>query len=379
MVTDPESGEPALPGPAVAQHSGPKWHPTGLQVALSLGSLALAALLLAVLFPKASGAGWGESIAAVFDLSWSELALLTGIWILGLWIYTYVYTATLPGLGHLQALTLNLTGSLVSNLLPFGGAAGVANTYALTFSWGFSGVATSTMILVSGLANVLVRLFVPLVGLVALWVSGYPLSGLGEGIALSTLGALVAASVVLIAILLSRRVAAAAGALGDWLLRGLAWLLRRERFHRCLRDDAVQLQRSSQQILTQRWAAITFGMVGYYASETVLFGLALHSLGSSLPWAHIIAAFALSRVLTSVVVTPSGVGISEAGTAGALVLFGVAPPIAAASVLILSFFTYMIEIPAGVAGWGIALAGRGRWRLSRQELASKDSAPDTAG
>ena len=44
--------------------------------------------------------------------------------------------ASLPGLRHAQALNLNLTGSLVSNLLPFGGAAGVANTYGLTFSWG---------------------------------------------------------------------------------------------------------------------------------------------------------------------------------------------------------------------------------------------------
>lgn len=354
----------AQPKPAshVSGHSGPRWHPTGLQVALSLGSLALAALLLAVLFPKATGAGWGESIQALLGLSWSEVLLLALIWLIGLWIYTFVYTATLPGLGHLQALTLNLTGSLVSNLLPFGGAAGVANTYALTFSWGFGGVATSTMILVSGLANVLVRLLVPMVGLIALWMSGYPLSGLGEGIALSTLASLALASVVLIAVLTSRRIAGAAGWLGDWLLGGFTRLLRRPRFHRCLRDDAVELQAGSKQILAGKWPAITFGMVGYYASETLLFGLALHYLGSSLPWAHIIAAFALSRVLTSVVVTPSGVGISEAGTAGALVLFGVAAPVAAAAVLILSFFTYMIEIPAGVGGWGIALAGRRRWR-----------------
>lgn len=363
MSDEIKKGSAADRDAETAPDARPKWHPTGLQVALSLGSLALAALLLAVFLPRATGAGWGESIQALFRLSWSEVALMTLIWLIGLWIYTYVYTATLPGLSHLQALTLNLTGSLVSNLLPFGGAAGVANTYALTFSWGFSGVATSTMILVSGLANVLIRLLVPLVGLVALWVSGYPMSGIGEGIALTTLGSLAIASAVLIAVLTSRRVAAAVGAAGDWLLRGVAKLLRRPGFHRCLRDDAIELERSSRHILARRWHAIAFGMIGYYASETILFGLALHSLGSSLPWAQIIAAFALSRVLTSVVVTPSGVGISEAGTAGALVLFGVAHPVAAASVLILSFFTYMIEIPAGVAGWGIVLAGRRHWRV----------------
>jgi hypothetical protein len=47
------------------------------------------------------------------------------------WLYTFVYTGSMPGISHSKALALNLTGSLVSNLLPFGGAAGVANTYAL--------------------------------------------------------------------------------------------------------------------------------------------------------------------------------------------------------------------------------------------------------
>ena len=69
-----------------------------------------------------------------------------------------------------------------------------------------------------------------------------------------------------------------------------------------------------------------------------------------------------ARVLTSATVTPSGVGISEVGTAAALVLFGTPPAVAAAGVLILGFYTYLVEIPAGFAGW-IWVASMRRWRV----------------
>lgn len=322
----------------------------------------MAALLLAILFPRASGAAWSEMIDALATLTWTHVVTLTAIWFVGLWIYTYVYTACIPGLSHTQGLALNLTGSLVSNLLPFGGAAGVANTYALTFAWGFGGVQTSLMILVSGLANLLVRLLVPVVGLIALAVSGFPLPETGGRVLAVTLAMLVVASIALIALLTSPRLAGFVGSLGDRALRVLLRLLRRRPPKRSLRQDALAIQAEASVVLARKWHLLTFGMVGYYASETILFGIALHALGSPLPWANVIAAFALSRVLTSVLVTPSGVGISEAGTAGALVYFGVDAPTAAAAVLVLSFYTYMIEIPAGVGGWGLVAGFRRRWR-----------------
>ncbi len=346
--------------PAQAQ-----WRPTGLQVALSMASLAVAALLLAVFFPKVTGAAWSESWAALAGLGFGHVVGLTAIWLIGLGIYTWVYTASLPGLRHGQALALNLTGSLVSNVLPFGGAAGVANTYALTFSWGFGGVATSLMVLVSGLANLLVRLLLPIVGLLALWFSGFPLSEVGGKIAFATLGILTVASVALILVLTSARVAGFVGAGADRLLTGLVRLLKRDRPVRSLRSDMLTLQSRATVILARKWHLIAFGMIGYYASETILFGWALHVLGSSVTWAQVIAAFALSRVLTSVVVTPSGVGISEAGTAAALIMFGVDAPVAAAGVVVLGFYTYLIEIPAGIGGWGLVAAARRRWRRPR--------------
>lgn len=346
-----------------------KWRPSGFQIAASLASLALAVVLFGLLLPKAAGTGWSEAWDVLTQLSWLDVVVMTGLWALGLWLYTYVYTGSMSGITHGQALALNLTGSLVSNLLPFGGAAGVANTYGLTFTWGFSGIRTSLMVLVSGLANLLIRIALPVIGLFALMGSSAALPDAAGGVLITTLVVLLLAAAAVFAMLVSPRIAGWLGAVGDKALWGIARLLRRQvpaddRLHAA----AIDMQSRASVVLRRGWPAITFGMVAYYASELALFLWALDALGAELGVAETTAAFALSRVLTSVVVTPSGVGVSEAGTAGLLVLFGTPPAIAAAAVLVLHFYTYLIEIPAGIAGWGWVLAMRKRWNKERSVM-----------
>ena len=86
----------------------------------------------------------------------------------GLWLYTFTLTGSLPGLSHGRALILNVCGSSVGNLMPAGGAAGVATTYALCRSWGFSRRGISTSVIVSGVWNILARVALPVIGIGAL-------------------------------------------------------------------------------------------------------------------------------------------------------------------------------------------------------------------
>ena len=62
----------------------------------------------------------------------------------------------------------NLSSSAVSNVLPFGGAAGVGATYLMYGSWGFTASETTRSILVSGVWNVFAKLALPVVALVML-------------------------------------------------------------------------------------------------------------------------------------------------------------------------------------------------------------------
>lgn len=357
-MNDPELSGTGDPVPDQVRDG---WRPTPLQIVASACSLGLAAFLVVFVIPRAAGTQWSAALVVLQRLSVADIALMTLLWAVGLGLYTFVYTGSLPGLTHSKGLALNLTGSLVSNLFPFGGAAGVATTYGLTWSWGFSGVRTSLMILVSGLANLLIRLVLPIVGLVALMMSGFQLKGASSDVAIATLGVLALISAALIAMLFSARCASAIGRFGDFAITAIWKLLRKPRPTASLQNAAEELQSTAVVVIRAGWWKIAFGMCAYYGFEIALFGVGIHALGSNLGWASITAAFALSRVLSAVVVTPSGVGIAEAGTASVLVLFGCPPEVAAAAMVILMTFTYLIELPTGVAGWLWVFFMRKRW------------------
>ena len=78
--------------------------------------------------------------------------------------YTFTLTGSLHGLRHYQALIVNVCGSSVGNLLPGGGAAGLAVTYTICRSWGFSRRDISTSAIVTGVWNILARVALPVVG-----------------------------------------------------------------------------------------------------------------------------------------------------------------------------------------------------------------------
>jgi len=61
--------------------------------------------------------------------------------------------------------------------------------------------------------------------------------------------------------------------------------------------------------------------------------------------------FALSRLLTSVTVTPGGVGVSETGVAALLVGWGANPAQATAGVVLYSLYVHFLEVPLGALGW----------------------------
>ena len=144
-----------------------------VRIVAGVGSVGLAAVMLVVALPAITGVEWSQIAARLGALRPATLAWLGLIWFAGLWTYTFVLTGSLPGLRHAQALVLNTAGSAISNVLPFGGAAGVALTFTMAGSWGHSKRAITVSTLVSGAWNVLFRLALPALGLAVLVLSGH--------------------------------------------------------------------------------------------------------------------------------------------------------------------------------------------------------------
>jgi uncharacterized membrane protein YbhN (UPF0104 family) len=321
---------------------------------------ALGVGLLVVLLPRVTGARWSAIADVLSHLTAGQLAGLTAVWLAGLWCYTFLLTGTLPGLLRGQAFTVNVAGSAVSNLLPFGGAAGLAATFAILRSWGFGPGQVALSALVTGVWNVLAKLALPLVALVGLLLAGDVATG-----RLAT-GAAVGAVVLAVALgvfsgtLWSERVAVA---VGRGLQRAGQAALRIVRSHRRLHwDDAVPRWRHGViDVVRAGWLQLTAGLAGFLGTQALLLYLALRALGADLSPVQVFAAFAFGRLLTTIVVTPGGVGITETGAAGLLVSFGGDPAICASAVLLFSGFTYFAEFPAGAAGYLVWL-GRRSWR-----------------
>lgn len=315
----------------------------------SLG-IVLAVVLLVWGLPHFAKTSWGDIWQVIRSIPLTHALFFQLLMLAGLWSYTFTLTGSLRGLSHPKALMINLCGSSVSNLLPGGGAVGLAVTYAMCRSWGFSRRATSTSVIVTGVWNVLARIALPVVAIVVLYVGGVTLPvALTQ---LAVVGSLTGVGVIaaFAAVMASERAAQAIGAGLDRVLRPL--LRRRERTRTMSVQELVRdLRARINDVVAHGWLKMTLGMVGFFGLYYVLFVLIMRDTGVTLPLNLLFAAYAIGRLLTAVGITPGGVGITETATTVVLVGWGADPAAATAGVVLFSVFTHVMEVPLGALGW----------------------------
>ncbi|WP_157251203.1 lysylphosphatidylglycerol synthase transmembrane domain-containing protein [Nonomuraea typhae] len=338
-----------------------KW----LQATLSVLSLALAVMLV-VYLPQivqtltGKPVSWREIGAEFGQLSVGTIALMVGLWLLSLFAYTFVLTNSMPGLSNLQAITLNAAGSAVSNLLPFGGAAGVALTFGMCKGWGFGYRSIVVMTLVSGVWNTLFRFVLPAVGIIALLMAGEVINPTVERAGWVGAVSILVLVAVVAAALYWDRAALVLGKVLDMLARP---------FKKEVSPALDRLRADTAGVVKTRWPGLSASMIAFLALQWAIMVVCMQATGAYPGLAQSIAVFALSRVLTAALITPSGAGIMEGGVVLLLVTFGVDTAPATATALLFGFWTYTIEIPFG----GLAL---GAWALLRRRN-SRDAATET--
>lgn len=329
------------------------WRPSPKQIVQAIMGMALAGALVVWGLPKIAKTTWEAVFETLGQVGFGSVMLLFGLMCLGLWSYTFMLTGSLPGLSHLRALIVNLCGSSAGNLLPGGGAAGVAITYAAFRSWGFSRRDISTSIIVTGVWNILGRMLIPVTALIALLVAGGDLPDavvrgglIGAALGLTLLG-------LFIATLVSERVTSSMG-------RNLAWALRPlQKRIRFLRELAIEEVITDQRLrivgrVRHGWAPMTFGLITFFMIFYVLFWQSMHVVGLRMTFSHLFAAYAVGRLLTAIGITPGGVGVTEGGAVAVLVAFGADPTQALAGTVLFSLYTHVMEVPLGALaylGW----------------------------
>lgn len=323
---------------------------------------ALAVGALVFVLPRVTGATWAAIGPVLADVRPIELVALLGLWVAGLLAYTVVLTGALPGLSRRRALTLNLTGSAVSNVAPMGGAFGVAANLMMVRSWRFRPSAFAAFTVVTNLWDVAGKLALPVVALTAVVLSRGLTSTTLQAAAVATAVALVLLLGLIVVVLRSEPVARVVGRTGTRVLRRVVparHAFRAEGFESALLDTRSRVS----VLVEQAWPQLTGGTVGYLALQCSLLWACLQVVGAAPPLHVVVAGFAVERLLTLAVITPGGAGLAEAGSAGVLVALGVDPLTAAAGVLLYRGFTFLLEIPVGglwLSGWVVSRARAAR-------------------
>jgi uncharacterized protein (TIRG00374 family) len=310
------------------------------------------AVTIIVLLPRTSGTTWASIGSTLAQISFSDIVLLTGLWALALFCYSFVLTSSLPGLRRRQALTLNLTGSAVSNVAPLGGAWGVGLNALMLRRWGYAGKEIASFTMVSNVWNVLAKLGVSAVVIGFLALGGVPVPLSSHG-AHAVIVSAVLAVVLILAALASERVTIVAGWLADRVATAALHLVRVHSQTR-LQTQLPAVRRVMLQVVRSRWPQMSAGMVLYLGMQAALLWACLYMLGNRFSAAAVLTAFAVDRLLTAVPLTPGGAGVVEAGTAAALIALGGDPAAVAAAVLLYRAFTFLAEIPVGgvwALGW----------------------------
>lgn len=352
------------------QRPGSLPRPTVTAAVRLLLSLGVAVGLLGWVLPRVTDTTWSAIGAVLRTVPTTAVAACVVLSMAFLTSYAVTLRASLPGLTIPRAVVVNTASTAVSKLLPGGGAVGLAATFVLCRSWGFSTSAVTTSAVVTGVWNTLTRVALPIlaVGLLALTAPDLPglLRQAAWGATVS--GGLVLA--VFLGVIASARVADAVGGAVD---RVGGWV--RPRHHRPGRARAA-MQGTRTRIVERvrgSWHWLTLGMVGFFSAQLAIFLIALHVTGIDLAFTAAFAAFAVGRLLTGVGVTPGGIGITETGTAAALVALGADPAQSAVAVVLMSIFTNLIEVPFGVLAWVL-------WSVDRRSRtrAEEHPAPETA-
>ncbi len=312
------------------------------------GSIAVVVLVFVFVLPQI--ADYRDVFDVVRGLDWQDWVLLAAAVLLNVSTFPPPWMAALPGLGYRQGMAMTQASTALSIVSPAGAAVGMAASYSMLRSWGFSAGAVGLAVAIAGVWNQLMNLVFPVVALALLTVArerespAAPTAAFVGAIAL-------AVAVTAFALVLSRRERALR--IGDLAARAA------NRALRIVRKGPVewggttfaQFRSRALGLLRRRWHVITISTLAGHLTVFVLLVVCLRVTGvtgAEVTVVEAFAAWALVRILGALPLTPAGVGVVEVGLTGALVAFGAPNAEAVAATLLYRGLTVLPTLALGL-------------------------------
>ncbi len=331
----------APPGEAVQPRFGKE------QIVAGVITLVILVLVFAVVLPQLGdyGAAWD----AISGMDTWQLSFLIAATLVMLVFYVFPFQAALPDLSFRQGFLVRQTSFMISNVIPAGGAFGLAVQFGMLQSYGFGAAPSTAAIGITSLWNVLITLSLPVLGLIALFVIG---EGDGTAVGLTVLATVVI--VVLIAglalVLRKESTARKVGAWGNSLIQWAARVVKRD-IDFDAAEALVDFRESIIGVVADRWLVITLANLFQHVTQFSILYVAVLILQGGfdgpISLAEAFAAFAFGRLATFVPVPPGGLGTTDAIIAGLLTQFGLPNNDALAATMIWRAATFFPQVVIG--------------------------------
>lgn len=317
------------------------------QVIAGIITLIILVLVFGVVLPQLGDyeAAW-EAISGMEAWQLGMVALATAAMIA---IYVLPYTAALSTISYWKAFKVRQTSFMISNVVPAGGAFGLAVQFGMLQSYGIAAAPSTATIGITGTWNSFVTLSLPVLALVGLAISGQASLEAGAITAVATLAVIV--SVILFALILRNE--ETAHRIGGWADSFIVWVggvIKRE-----ITVDAttaiVSFRASIVDVVLDRWLLITLANVGQQLAQFSILYMAIVALqggwSGPITFFEALAAFAFGRLATFIPVPPGGLGTTDAIITSILVTFGLDNDSALASTMIWRAATYFPQVMIG--------------------------------
>jgi uncharacterized protein (TIRG00374 family) len=337
-VTDELSTEDLAPKPKFGKQ----------QIIATIITLAVLVIVFAVVLPQFGDydAAW----EAIQNMETWQLGLIVLATIGLIFIYVLPYPAALPGLKYKPAFYTRQTSFMISNTIPGGGAWGLAVQYGMLSSYGVGPAPATATIGITSVWNTIVTLTLPVVGLVALSLTGQS----NPDFVTVTLIATAAVVIMIGGFALILKSEEFARKIGRWGNKVIHW--GDGKTERDLDFDAevaiVDFRSAIVDVVAERWFLITLANVGQQLAQFSILYLAVVALQGGFDGPvtlfEAFAAFAFGRLATFIPVPPGGLGTTDAIINAMLVSFGMPNNDALAATLVWRAATYFPQVIIGV-------------------------------
>jgi putative heme transporter len=316
--------------------------------------VAIVAVVYVEVVPRIASYGSVAKHLATVSAPWA--VALVGAAALDVLTTALPWRALLPQLSWPSSIGFTQASTALTLVFPGGAPLGMALSFGLLRRLRVTAGAAGFAVALTGIWSQVMILLYPLVGAVLVLGSGN-LSASSLTIAAVSGIAAALIAVLAIAALRSRRAALKLGDAAGRIAARVALVLRRDP-PAWSGEALVRVRGERLADLRRRWPVLTVATLGNQLTAYLIFELSLRAVGisvASLSPNESFLAWAIGRVISSLPLTPGGIGFVELGMIGTLVGFGAPHAHVVAAVLL---YRGLVIVPTLLVGAAALLAFR---------------------